>query len=189
MEIDNNTGERVGIRCRVERANPQNDWERSWRLARLPGLGPDNTSFLLRLMHDLLPTQERVARTNPRAGAGCQVQGCEAECDDRAHALVHCLGNTGVGQRVVGCLQSFVPSLDVDAVLRLEIDVDEGLELPLVWLVAASFSALWKLRVEKTKTTLFEIRSQLEAKINLLRETRYSNAASILDELMSNYFY
>ena len=77
----------------------------------------------------------------------------------------------------------------MEAVLRLEIDVDEGLELPLVWLVAASFSALWKLRVEKTRATLFEIRSQLEAKINLLRETRYSNAASILDELISNYFY
>ena len=72
--------------------------------------------------------------------------------------------------------------------LRLEVDVDEGLELPLVWLVAASFSALWKLRAEKTKTTLFEIRSQLEAKINLLRETRYSNTATILDELVTNYF-
>ena len=91
-----------------------------------------------------------MARTNPRAVAGCQVQECEVECDDRAHALVHFLGNTGVGERVVRCLQSFVPSLDVDAVLRLEIDVDEGLELPLVWLVAASFSALWKLRMEKT---------------------------------------
>ena len=96
QEKDNNTGERVSIRCRVEKANPQTDWEHSWRLARLPGLGPENTSFLLRLMHDLLPTQERVARTNPKAGAGCQVQGCAAESDDRAHALMHCLGNTGV---------------------------------------------------------------------------------------------
>ena len=189
QEKDNNTGERVNIMCRVEKANPQTDWEQSWRLARLPGLGPENTSFLLRMMHDLLPTQERVARTNPRAGAGCQVQGCAAESDDRAHALVHCLGNTGVGQRVVRCLQSYNPNIDVKAVLRLEISVDEGLELPLVWLVATTFSSLWKLRVEKTRATLFEIRSQLEAKINLLRETRFSNTATILDELVTNYFY
>ena len=101
---------------------------------------------------------------------------------------MHCLGNTGVGQRVVRCLQSYNPNIDVKAVIRLEIDVDEGLELPLVWLVAASFSALWKLRMEKTKATLFEIRSQLETKINLLRKTRYSNTASILDELVTNYF-
>ena len=86
------------------------------------------------------------------------------------------------------CLQSYNPNIDVKAVLRLEISVDEGLELPLVWLVATTFSALWKLRVDKTRATLFEIRSQLEAKINLLRETRFSNTATILDELVSNYF-
>jgi hypothetical protein len=28
--------------CRVERAMPGTDWENSWRLARLPGLGPEN---------------------------------------------------------------------------------------------------------------------------------------------------
>ena len=39
------------------------------------------------------------------------------------------------------------------------------------------------------RATLFEIRSQLEAKISLLRETSYSNTASILDELITNYFY
>ena len=99
------------------------------------------------------------------------------------------MGNTGVGQRVVRCLQSYNPNIDVKAVLRLEINVDEGLELPLVWLVATTFSSLWKLRVDNTRTTLFEIRSQLEAKINLLRETRFSNTATILEELVSNYFY
>ena len=140
----------------VENANPQTDWEHSCRLARLPGLGPENTSFLLKLMHDLLPTQERVARTNQRAGAGCKVQGCAAVSDDREHDLVHCLGNTGVGQKGVRCLQSYNPNIDVKAVIRLEIDVDEGLELPLVWQVATTFSALWKLRVNKTKATIFE---------------------------------
>ena len=32
--------------CRVERDNPDTNWEESWRLARLPGLGPENTSEL-----------------------------------------------------------------------------------------------------------------------------------------------
>ena len=38
-------GQSRPILCRVERAKPGADWERSWRLARLPGLGPENTSF------------------------------------------------------------------------------------------------------------------------------------------------
>ena len=113
--------------------------------------------------------------------------------------LVELLDNAGPGKMgVMHCkrygwqiamLGVKIPDIDVKAVLRLEISVDEGLELPLVWLVATTFSSLWKLRVEKTRATLFEIRSQLEAKINLLRETRFSNTATILDELVTNYFY
>ena len=49
--------------CRVELAHPETDWERSWRLARLPGLGPGNISFIFKMLHQILPTQERLART------------------------------------------------------------------------------------------------------------------------------
>ena len=34
-------GEAEYIKYRVESASPTIDWERCWRLARLPGLGPD----------------------------------------------------------------------------------------------------------------------------------------------------
>ena len=57
--------------CRVERLNPQTDWKQSWRLARLPGLGHDNISFLFRLLHQTLPTQERVARIKPGSSSLC----------------------------------------------------------------------------------------------------------------------
>ena len=58
MEEDEN-GQREYIKCRVERSSPDTDWEQCWRLARLPGIGPENTSFLFKLMHQILPTQER----------------------------------------------------------------------------------------------------------------------------------
>ena len=70
QEKDTNTEKRVIIRCRGEKANPETDLEHSWRLARLPGLGPENTSFLLRLVHDLLPTQELVARKTKKLVLG-----------------------------------------------------------------------------------------------------------------------
>ena len=40
---------RQQILCRVERADPGTDWENSGRLARLPGLEPDNISSHLKL--------------------------------------------------------------------------------------------------------------------------------------------
>ena len=58
-------------KCRVELASPDTDWERSWRLARLSGLGPENISFLFKMMHQLLPTQERLSRISPRTSSTC----------------------------------------------------------------------------------------------------------------------
>ena len=57
------TNHRSVAKCRVERLHPSVDWQHVWRLARLPGLGPENCSFLFKLIHQLLPTQERIART------------------------------------------------------------------------------------------------------------------------------
>ena len=188
MEVDG-AGQQNNIMCRVERASPSTDWERSWRLARLPGLGPENVSFLFKLMHDILPTQERVARTKPRASPACPVLGCGGAVESRAHALVLCEGNNGVGQRVMRCIENFAPQIDLDAALRLELTVEEDMELPLVWLVATVFLAIWKMRVDKSRVQLYEVRAQLEAKVNHLRETRYTQSAGVLDQLVDNYFY
>ena len=173
--------------CRVERASPATDWESCWRLARLPGLGPENTSFLVKMMHDILPTKERVARAMPRASPACSMPGCGEAREDRGHALVECVGNNGVGQGLMRCLRSFDANIEVEQVLRLELNVEEELELPLVWIVASVFLIVWNLRTTKSRVQLYEVRAQLEAKVNLLRETRHSNSATILDQLVMRY--
>ena len=141
------------------------------------------------MMHEILPTQERVARTKPRASASCTMAGCDVDVTEGLpHALILCDGNNGVGHRVFRCLQNFVPDLDVESVLRLELNVEEDLELPLVWLLATVFISIWKLRIDKSRVQLYEVRAQLEAKINLLRETRFRNATTLLDQLVDSYF-
>ena len=69
------------------------------------------------------------------------------------------------------CLENFVPQIDVDAALRLEIDVEEDLEFTSVWLTATVFLAIWKLRVDKSRVQIYEVRAQLEAKVNLSKYT------------------
>ena len=86
------------------------------------------------------------------------------------------------------CLRDYVPNMEVGAALRLEINVEEDLELPLVWLMASVFLSVWKLRVDKSRIQLYQVRAQLEANINLLRETRFSDKAIILDQLVASYF-
>ena len=107
--------------------------------------------------------------------------------ENLAHALVQCQGNNGVGNRVMECIREFVPNLEVESALRLELDVEEEMELPLVWMIATAFLAIWSLRIVKAKVQLYDIRAQLEAKINLLRETRHANSAQMLDQLVAKY--
>ena len=177
------------IMCRVERSNPEVDWERSWRLARMPGLGPENVSFLFKLVHQILPTQERVARTSARASPACPMRGCEHVCEDLAHAIVLCEGNDGVGHRMMSCVREFAPRVGIESALRMDFDVEDDIELPLVWLIATVSLEIWKLRVDKSRVQLYDVRSQLEAKINLLRETRFTSSTILLDQFVANYFY
>ena len=74
------------------------DWNQCWKPARLGGLGPENISFPFRMIHQTLPTQERVARTKPGTSPHCKVQECSANVvEDIAHALIFCPGNGSAG--------------------------------------------------------------------------------------------
>ena len=73
------------VQSRAELSCPTNDWETSWRRARLKGLGSEATSFLWKLLHQLLPTEERLARILPNTSPVCKI------CSTPTHAdLIHC---------------------------------------------------------------------------------------------------
>ena len=181
-------GQRKYIQCRVELASPGTDWEQSWRLARLPGLGPEHTSFLFKLLHQLLPTQERVARTSPSTNSNCKNSNCSGVMvEDQTHALVYCSGNNGAGIRIVEAAQTLVPWQGAERLLQLDGDVGQDDELAIVWWLAAGFMAIWEMRSAAKKIEPYLVRAQLEAKINLLRETKFEGALSRLENLLTKF--
>jgi hypothetical protein len=62
------------IKSRDELASPGTDWESSWRRlrARLKGLGSEATSFLWKLLHRLIPTEQRLSRILPNSSEMCK---------------------------------------------------------------------------------------------------------------------
>ena len=56
-EVDDE-GRRELIPCKIEEREPDRVWLDSYSLSRLPGLSPDNKSFLFKLLHTLLPSRE-----------------------------------------------------------------------------------------------------------------------------------
>ena len=96
--------------------------------------------------------------------------------------------STELGMRLLDCLREFQPGMSAEALLRLDFQVEEDLELPAVWLNGSVLNTIWNLRQFSTKVRQYLVRSQLEAEINLLRETRFADAATKIEELASNIF-
>ena len=137
------------------------------------------------MLHQILPTQERVARTSRTANSFCKVNNCPGDIvENLPHALVHCSGNSGVGEMIVQRALTIAPSSTIDKLLQLELKVEGDDELALVWWLAAGFQALWDLRMAGKRVEPYLVRAQLEAKINLLRETTFTGAVPKLEGLL-----
>ena len=135
-----NGGRWKHISWHAEIKSPTNDWEKSWRLARLKGLGLKNTSFLFKLLHCTLVTQERLARTKPNLNPLCKLSGCPGiKQETMAHALIYCQGNNETWAAVLNSLNPFASGLQAEEALRLEFIVEEHLELPPVFSLAITW--------------------------------------------------
>ena len=185
MQTTGDSESRNYIPCNAELKSPTTEWEESWRLASLRGLGPEYRSFLFKLLHGTLVTQENLSKTNRNISSLCKFQGCPGTMvEDLGHALVHCGGNNGAGQAVWDCIQIHVPGLQVHEALHLELKVDKSLELPIVFTLAVAWSAIWELRLKKIRPQPYLIRAELEARISLLRECRHlTNEVAVLNNI------
>ena len=91
----------------------------------------------------------------------------------------------GVGRTIMDRVQSFVPNMTDEMALRLQFETDESLEMPIVWVLSVSWMNIWDLRQSGKRPQLYNIRSDLEAKISLLRETRrHANDDLMIEEIV-----
>ena len=174
------------IPVRVELLSPQTDWPVTWELARTRGLGSELTGFLFKLLHHLLPTQDRVARMTRGHNMGlCPL--CQIEVEDLNHAFFSCPHSCVAGLALLGYGQVAIPSLSPEAVLHLELgqDLNEEQQLATVCLLATGLKYIWSTRIEKKYATLFKMRAEIEAKISILRRTRHSGAGTLMLEMIS----
>ena len=86
-EMDNNS--REYIKSRAELSCTSNDWEKTWTRLRLNGLGSAATSFLWKLLHQLLTTEYRLSRILPNRTPDCKL--CPGHVQaDLVHCFFHC---------------------------------------------------------------------------------------------------
>ena len=182
----NDDGVQVPRPCRVEHKHPHVDWEQTWTLATTPGLSSDQSSFLWRMIHDLLPTRERLYRlsmpdiTSPI----CDLCSMAAE-DNTQHALLQCPFNTA-SSFLLRAIQNVLPHAQPNHLLHLQLHVEQDLRLTITFLISSTLSQIWQARKLKKSISLTSIRANLEAGVQILRKSRHWKAAIKLEELINS---
>ena len=97
--------------------------------------------------------------------------------------LLECPENDSTGSDLVSVLRIYSPGLTADQALRLEFgQIEENLELPLTFFTASTLFEIWTLRSKGSRMKRHLVRSKLEARISILRNTRHST--NKLEEMM-----
>ena len=183
--VERNDSSMEYIMSRAELASPGTDWETSWRRARMKGLGSEATSFLWKLLHRLLPTEQRLARILPNSAQTCKYCPTPATAD-LEHCFFSCVKTIYVGRYLLTAIRQHEPAVTPAGLLRLELQEEGEKELPLVWITAHTLLYMWTTRASGRVVDLYLTRSMLETKVNLLRETRYANAVNLMNEILED---
>ena len=183
-----NNGFSFAIRPKTENQNRNINWESIWPLCTLPGLDSTDSSFLFCLLHNLLPTQERLHRVLSHTVATADYTLCTQNvvCD-KLHALIFCPYNNGTGYWIIRSLRTLLPLLQPAQLISLNFGLNSSDEnaLPATWLAAKALNMVWLSRVNKKVTTIAATRAALEAGVMLLRKSRYNQNTTTLENLIA----
>ena len=187
MEMNFETGTKEFRPCRAELASPATDWDFTWTLCRQQGLSPKMSSFFWKMLLDLLCTQERLHRVGASPSPLCKL--CKQETGSLQHELIECTFNDNAGRLLLNCLQTTIPNLSAETLLRLEFaNLENDMQLPTTMLVAATLGCIWKERNINSRVCIYQVRSQLEQSVNLLRTTRLTPAAETWNTFLNQMF-
>ena len=180
------TGAREYRPCKAELASPTTDWTLSWSLCRQKGMPPELSSFVWKLLLNLLCTQERLHKMGASLSPLCKL--CLQEPGTLKHELLDCSYNESSGQKLLHSIQTFLPSLTAESLLHLELDLETNLQLPTTIFAAVTLSCIWKERSTSSRVRTYQVRSELEQTISMLRTTRLANVSATMSTLLNQMF-
>ena len=155
----------------------------TWTLTETKGLNSDQSSFLFKLLHQLLPTQDRINRITNEPGL-CKV--CQASPEDLSHAPFSCPSSKPVADLLLSFVHIVVPGISSQRLLRLDFGTPlEGTDqLAILGLVSTGLTYIWQARAEKKVVAQYKMRAELDAMISTLRRSRYIASADKMLELI-----
>ena len=184
MEVSD-TGVLEPIKTRTERNSLDTDWETSWRRVRLKGIGSEATTFLWKMVHNLLPTEARLARILKNSSEICKL--CPTpKVADLQHCLFECNTSKDIGEWLLYIFRLYDRTVNATRLIKLDFKVEGPDELPFVWFLSHTLLHVWNMRRAGKISSIATTRAVLERKISILRKTRYGYICDHIEMTMSN---
>ena len=104
----------------------------TWKRVRIACLSSNTMTFLWKLMHQLLPTEERISSSDgnmPSSGRSGCADNIEANLE---HCLFECTLSSEVGSWLLETVQAFFPSATAASIISLDLSDNNAV----VWIVA-----------------------------------------------------
>ena len=175
-------GEQSLVPCRIEQKFSDKVWERIWSNAKVQGLPSEFSSFVWRMIHDLLPTKQRLFRLQITGTPSDLCTHCSKDkTEDLVHALFECDFNGGSGPFLLNILKDVSTTLHPQQLLLLDLDLADERRLPVVYSISCVLSCIWRHRLEKKSIDTHKVRATMEASINILRKSRFRKSAEMVD--------
>ena len=175
-----NDHEQSLLPCRAERMNPDANWNIVWSNVRMPVIPNASKSFAWKLVHDLLPTENRLF-----AASSVSSNKCKASCPgdpiaDLEHCFFDCQLTNELGMWLLNIFKRVIPHSNPRVILNLEF---ENAELLFLTIEVLYFS--WSRRTIGKKASLVEFTSSIDADLMILSESKYRNLGEKVKTLMS----
>ena len=164
MEVVDEEGRQRAKLCRVEQLCPTN-------LARVRGLSMETRSFCFKLIHQLLPVNERLHHLLPNNSPICPLCPGE-ELENPLHRFFGCVGSREAAMFLLELIRPYDSSISEDKCLMLNIKTDALYELPTMLVLGTGLSLIWRNRVLKKRTTVHQTRAEVECLVYLIRKSR-----------------
>ena len=168
--------------CRIEQKLPELNWPDIWLRARTKGLSSEATSFCFRMLHDLLPTEQRLSSILKNVSSRCKFPCQNDDTADLSHCLLTCNLVQDVGRwliTVIGQLLEFQP--EYSNIIYLNLDLCDGA----IWLIVNTLLYSWKKRSIGRRATVEECYACLTSDLNILRDTKHFKTAELALDILS----
>ena len=167
--------------CRVTRNNPTARWDIIWKNIHIRALSSETISFLWKLVHELLPSEERVHATLGNQSAACKFSCPGNPTADIMHCMFSCSLTSEVGSFLLRTIQQFSPGTSETDILRLDIADND----PLIWFAAKTLHYSWSQRVLGRRGDVSKWIASLKADHDIMVEAQQSQFETSIGNILN----